>query len=130
MRVTFRHPVDVRSVVVYDVLLSYHGSTPQRIAISEILADIAIVFGKTVDLERDDIDAGFLVPATASITWGSIVSFEIISSEGKEIITTELQMGEPVGSTSTATSEGIRTPFSPTNHPSFSATRLPTPTTA
>ena len=53
---------------------------------------------KTVDLEGDggfDIEATFFVPASANITWDSIGSFEIISSEGKESITTGIQMGEP-----------------------------------
>ena len=53
---------------------------------------------KTVDLDGDggfDIEATFLVPATSNITWESIGSFEIISSKGKESITTGIQMGEP-----------------------------------
>jgi len=61
-------------------------------------ADDKATTGKTVDLEGDggfDIEASFLVPATANITWDSIVSFEIISSEGKESIITGIQMGEP-----------------------------------
>jgi beta-fructofuranosidase len=54
--------------------------------------------GKTVDLEGDggfDIEATFLVPATANITYNSIGSLEIISSKGKERIITGIQMGEP-----------------------------------